>query len=296
MPRLNKKTSNFRFQSKYVFLTYPHCNSNPEALRDYLWEKLTRFIIFFIAVASEVHQDGSPHLHCLIQLTNKPNISDASFFDFEGNHPNIQPARNSEQVLDYISKDGNIITKGEFKKHRVSPTKHDERWRTIINTATSKEHYLGMIRDQFPHEWASKLQWFEYSANKLFPDVEPPYQSPFPEASLQCHEEIQDWLNRDLYLVSVEAYTLIHPNLNTQTATEDLIWMDHYTRNPNNSDIEGSPSTYVDQPEQERHPGQGLSGGTTTSTEEWTSQPTTNRQHTTSSTTSHSSSARTGNN
>ncbi|ADQ52698.1 C1:C2 [Chickpea redleaf virus] len=199
MPRLNKKTSNFRFQSKYVFLTYPHCNSNPEALRDYLWEKLTRFIIFFIAVASEVHQDGSPHLHCLIQLTNKPNISDASFFDFEGNHPNIQPARNSEQVLDYISKDGNIITKGEFKKHRVSPTKHDERWRTIINTATSKEHYLGMIRDQFPHEWASKLQWFEYSANKLFPDVEPPYQSPFPEASLQCHEEIQDWLNRDLY-------------------------------------------------------------------------------------------------
>ncbi|AFD63066.1 replication associated protein [Chickpea yellows virus] len=197
MPSPSKKSPSFRLQTKYVFLTYPHCSSSAEGLRDFLWDKLSRFAIFFIAIATELLP---AHLHCLLQLDKRSNIRDPSFFDFEGNHPNIQPAKNSEQVLDYISKDENVITKGEFRKHKVSPTKTDERWRNIINTATSKEEYLGMIKEEFPHEWATKLQWLEYSANKLFPEIEPPYQSPFTSCSLQCHEKITDWLNRDLYL------------------------------------------------------------------------------------------------
>nr|AFD63035.1 RepA protein [Chickpea chlorosis virus-E]AFD63040.1 RepA protein [Chickpea chlorosis virus-E] len=296
MPSSSTRQNNFRLQTKYVFLTYPHCSSTATSLRDFLWEKLSRFAIFFIAVATELHQDGTPHLHCLLQLDKRGDIRDPSFFDFEGNHPNIQPAKNSEQVLDYISKDGNVITRGDFRKHKVSPTKHDERWRNIIQTATTKEEYLGMIRDQFPHEWATKLQWLEYSANKLFPDIEPPYENPFSPIDLQCHEEIQEWLNRDLYVVSVDAYTLIHPNINYQTATEDLIWMDHFTRNPNNSNTEGTPSTSADQLVPERPAGLAVSEDTTTLTEEWTSPRTTLRPPTISSTTSPSSSAQTGSN
>nr|AGT45429.1 Rep [Chickpea chlorosis Australia virus] len=200
MPQAKKTSSSFRLQTKYVFLTYPRCSSDAESLRDFLWEKLSRFAIFFIAVATELHQDGTPHLHCLLQLDKRSNIRDPSFFDFQGNHPNIQPAKNSEQVLDYISKDGSVITRGDFRKHKVSPTKSDDRWRTIIQTATTKEDYLEMIKTEFPHEWATKLQWLEYSANKLFPDVEPPYSSPFPNEFLQCDEEINEWLNRDLYV------------------------------------------------------------------------------------------------
>nr|AGT45448.1 RepA [Chickpea chlorosis virus-E] len=296
MPSSSTRQNNFRLQTKYVFLTYPHCSSTATSLRDFLWDKLSRFAIFFIAVATELHQDGTPHLHCLLQLDKRGDIRDPSFFDFEGNHPNIQPAKNSEQVLDYISKDGNVITRGDFRKHKVSPTKHDERWRNIIQTATTKEEYLGMIRDQFPHEWATKLQWLEYSANKLFPDIEPPYENPFSPIDLQCHEEIQEWLNRDLYVVSVDAYTLIHPNVNYQTATEDLIWMDHFTRNPNNSNTEGTPSTSADQVVPVRPPGLAVSADTTTLTEEWTSPRTTLTPPTISSTTSPSSSAQTGSN
>nr|AGT45452.1 RepA [Chickpea chlorosis virus-E] len=296
MPSSSTRQNNFRLQTKYVFLTYPHCSSTATSLRDFLWDKLSRFAIFFIAVATELHQDGTPHLHCLLQLDKRGDIRDPSFFDFEGNHPNIQPAKNSEQVFDYISKDGNVITRGDFRKHKVSPTKHDERWRNIIQTATTKEEYLGMIRDQFPHEWATKLQWLEYSANKLFPDIEPPYENPFSPIDLQCHEEIQEWLNRDLYVVSVDAYTLIHPNINYQTATEDLIWMDHFTRNPNNSNTEGTPSTSADQVVPVRHLGLAVSADTTTLTEEWTSPRTTLTPPTISSTTSPSSSAQTGSN
>nr|AFD63082.1 replication associated protein [Tobacco yellow dwarf virus-A] len=199
MPSAPQKTKSFRLQTKYVFLTYPRCSSSAENLRDFLWDKLSSFAIFFIAIATELHQDGTPHLHCLIQLDKRSNIRDPSFFDLEGNHPNIQPAKNSEQVLEYISKDGNVITKGEFKKHRVSPSKSDERWRTIIQTATSKEEYLDMIKDEFPHEWATKLQWLEYSANKLFPPQPEIYQSTFTEEDLQCHEDLQLWRDQHLY-------------------------------------------------------------------------------------------------
>ncbi|AFD63063.1 RepA protein [Chickpea yellows virus] len=272
MPSPSKKSPSFRLQTKYVFLTYPHCSSSAEGLRDFLWDKLSRFAIFFIAIATELLP---AHLHCLLQLDKRSNIRDPSFFDFEGNHPNIQPAKNSEQVLDYISKDENVITKGEFRKHKVSPTKTDERWRNIINTATSKEEYLGMIKEEFPHEWATKLQWLEYSANKLFPEIEPPYQSPFTSCSLQCHEKITDWLNRDLYLVSLDAYQLVHPHLDCLSAVNDLFWMADYTRNQSSSDTEEEVSTYVDQQEQGRPVGPEASDCTTTSTEELTSPPTT---------------------
>nr|AIY32732.1 replication-associated protein [Chickpea chlorotic dwarf virus] len=196
MPSANK---NFRFQSKYVFLTYPKCSSQRDDLFEFLWEKLTPFLIFFLGVATELHQDGTTHYHALVQLDKKPCIRDPSFFDFEGNHPNIQPARNSKQVLDYISKDGDIKTRGDFRDHKVSPRKSDARWRTIIQTATSKEEYLDMIKEEFPHEWATKLQWLEYSANKLFPPQPEAYVSPFTESDLRCHEDLAQWRDTHLY-------------------------------------------------------------------------------------------------
>ncbi|ADQ52690.1 C1 [Chickpea chlorosis virus-B] len=294
MPSSSKRQNNFRLQTKYVFLTYPHCSSNAESLRDFLWNKLTSFAIYFIAIATELHQDGSPHLHCLIQLDKRCNIRDPLFFDYESHHPNIQPARDSQQVLDYISKDQNVITRGEFKRHRVSPKKSDERWRTIIQTATSKEEYLQMIQEEFPHEWATKLYWLEYSANKLFPPQPEPYIHPWNDEDIQCHEDLTEWLNKELYTVSVDAYTMIHPNLSYVQAKEDLIWMEDYTRNPNNSNNEESPSTSADQVVPERPPGLEVSDDTTTSMEESISPITTIRPPTTSSTTSPSSSAQTG--
>ncbi|AGT45432.1 RepA [Chickpea chlorosis virus-B] len=294
MPSSSKRQNNFRLQTKYVFLTYPHCSSHAESLRDFLWNKLTSFAIYFIAIATELHQDGSPHLHCLIQLDKRCNIRDPLFFDFESHHPNIQPARDSQQVLDYISKDQNVITRGEFKRHRVSPKKSDERWRTIIQTATTKEEYLQMIQEEFPHEWATKLYWLEYSANKLFPPQPEPYIHPWNDEDLQCHEDLAEWLNKELYTVSVDAYTMIHPNLSSVQAKEDLIWMEDYTRNPNNSNNEESPSTSADQLVPVRPLGLEVSDDTTTSMEESISPITTIRPPTTSSTTSPSSSAQTG--
>lgn len=296
MPPTSQKQ--FRFQSKYVFLTYPKCTTTAETLLPYLWDKLTPYLIFFIAIATELHQDGTPHLHCLIQLNKKPHIRDPHFFDHEENHPNIQPARDSKHVLDYISKDGQIITRGEFKHHKVSPKKIDDRWRDIMDTAQTKEEYLDLIRSNFPHEWATKLHWLEYSAEKLFPTIQQPYQSPFNEVHFHCHEQIQEWLNTDLYTVSLDSYKLIH-NEPHHEAIANLEWMQSYTRNPLSPEAqspEGEASTSAAQQEQERQVGPDHSDSTTFGVVPSTSQPTTSTQPTTSSTTSPSNSVHHGNN
>nr|AKE33371.1 RepA [Chickpea chlorotic dwarf virus] len=292
MPSANK---NFRFQSKYVFLTYPKCSSQRDDLFEFLWEKLTPFLIFFLGVATEHHQDGTTHYHALIQLDKKPWIRDPSFFDFEGNHPNIQPARNSKQVLEYISKDGDIKTRGDFRDHKVSPRKSDARWRTIIQTATSKEEYLDMIKEEFPHEWATKLQWLEYSANKLFPPQPEAYVSPFTESDLRCHEDLAQWRDTHLYQVSIDAYTLVHP-VSYQQAQSDLEWMADLTRNREGLELESPASTSADQLVPERPPGLEASDDTTTGMGPSTSPRTTNTRPTMSLTTSPSSSSHCGSN
>nr|AIY32726.1 RepA [Chickpea chlorotic dwarf virus] len=292
MPSANK---NFRFQSKYVFLTYPKCSSQRDDLFEFLWEKLTPFLIFFLGVATELHQDGTTHYHALVQLDKKPCIRDPSFFDFEGNHPNIQPARNSKQVLEYISKDGDIKTRGDFRDHKVSPRKSDARWRTIIQTATSKEEYLDMIKEEFPHEWATKLQWLEYSANKLFPPQPEAYVSPFTESDLRCHEDLAQWRDTHLYQVSIDAYTLVHP-VSYQQAQSDLEWMADLTRTREGLELESPVSTSADQFVPVRQPGLEASDDTTTGMVPSTSPRTTNTRPTMSLTTSPSSSSHCGSN
>nr|AIY33282.1 RepA [Chickpea chlorotic dwarf virus] len=292
MPSANK---NFRFQSKYVFLTYPKCSSQRDDLFEFLWEKLTPFLIFFLGVATELHQDGTTHYHALVQLDKKPCIRDSSFFDFEGNHPNIQPARNSKQVLEYISKDGDIKTRGDFRDHKVSPRKSDARWRTIIQTATSKEEYLDMIKEEFPHEWATKLQWLEYSANKLFPPQPETYVSPFTESDLRCHEDLAQWRDTHLYQVSIDAYTLVHP-VSYQQAQSDLEWMADLTRTREGLELESPASTLRTNSYRKDHLGLEASDDTTTGMGPSTSPRTTNTRPTMSLTTSPSSSSHCGSN
>nr|AIY32750.1 RepA [Chickpea chlorotic dwarf virus] len=292
MPSANK---NFRFQSKYVFLTYPKRSSQRDDLFQFLWEKLTPFLIFFLGVATELHQDGTTHYHALVQLDKKPCIRDPSFFDFEGNHPNIQPARNSKQVLEYISKDGDIKTRGDFRDHKVSPRKSDARWRTIIQTATSKEEYLDMIKEEFPHEWATKLQWLEYSANKLFPPQPEAYVSPFTESDLRCHEDLAQWRDTHLYQVSIDAYTLVHP-VSYQQAQSDLEWMADLTRTREGLELESPASTLRTNSYRKDNLGLEASDDTTTGMVPSTSPRTTNTRPTMSLTTSPSSSSHCGSN
>nr|CAP57996.1 hypothetical protein [Wheat dwarf virus] len=57
----------FRVYSKYLFLTYPQCILEPQYALDSLRTLLAKYEPLYIAAVRELHEDGSPHLHVLVQ-------------------------------------------------------------------------------------------------------------------------------------------------------------------------------------------------------------------------------------
>ncbi len=98
--------SKFRLQSKYVFLTFPKCSTRKETALERL---KTRFEdrLEWAVVCSELHKDGTPHLHVVCAHTDRFDAKTADYWDFVGGqHGNYQPARNLTKSLSYVTKDG----------------------------------------------------------------------------------------------------------------------------------------------------------------------------------------------
>lgn len=106
-------TSNFRLDSKNLFLTFPQCDYPLEdfcqKVKDFFTEKNNRIIK---GVASqENHQDGNKHLHLYINLEKPCQTRNVAYFDnlvCPPKHPNIVSRLKSlAKTIKYIIKDGN---------------------------------------------------------------------------------------------------------------------------------------------------------------------------------------------
>ncbi|XP_052197148.1 uncharacterized protein LOC127804330 [Diospyros lotus] len=120
MPR---PLSKFHINARNIFLTYPQCSLSKE---DYLQQIINlQYPIkpMYIWVCQEVHQDGSPHLHCLVQFDGKFQTRSQKFFDLVSLtrsahfHPNMQPTKSCSVIQSYIAKGGNYIDWGTFWPH-----------------------------------------------------------------------------------------------------------------------------------------------------------------------------------
>nr|ACF40561.1 RepA [Maize streak virus] len=233
----------FSHRNANTFLTYPQCPENPEIVSQKLWDLVAHWNPLYILCAREAHRDGNMHLHALLQTDKPVRTTDSRFFDIEGFHPNIQSAKSVNKVRDYILKEPlAVFERGTFiprkscflgnssKGNSEKKPSKDEIMRDIISHSTSKQEYLSMVQKEFPYDWATKLQYFEYSANKLFPDIQEEFISPHPPSSpdLLCNESIKDWLQPNIFQVSPEAYMLLQPTCySVEEAISDLTWMDN---------------------------------------------------------------------
>lgn len=102
--------NSFRFNARNIFLTYPRCTLSKEEVLQALQDK---FDVESYTIARELHQDGTPHLHCYITFSAKIDTRDSRAFDVVGFHPNIkkvnkgQAARN---IQAYTQKGGDYVT------------------------------------------------------------------------------------------------------------------------------------------------------------------------------------------
>nr|AFN80566.1 Rep [Digitaria ciliaris striate mosaic virus] len=198
--------ASFEVRAKNIFLTYSKCLLDPqEALRD-ITHKLRKFEPTYVYVARELHQDGTFHLHCFVQCKKHVRTTRARFFDLEEYHPNVQNARMPHKVLAYCKKspvsyaEEGAYTERDVRKRKIdASTTKDAKMADIIRSSKSKEEYLSMVRKTFPFDWATRLQNFEYSAERLFPSTPPPYVSPFNMPSQEEHPVLGAWLRAELY-------------------------------------------------------------------------------------------------
>lgn len=126
----------FRIQGKTFFLTYPQCDRAKEDLHAYI-KSLDPTAVLAIITCKEEHEDGSPHLHCVVQYTTRKDIRDERYYDYEGFHPNIQTCRSPKASVTYVMKGGDFINEGfdfarkvdvwtEFKKAVAESSNADE--------------------------------------------------------------------------------------------------------------------------------------------------------------------------
>jgi len=103
------------------FLTYPQSDFNPNELHSFL---NTIKSVVWARLARESHEDGQPHWHVIVRFASrvKTNATNTTF-DYMGRHPNIQQPRRINDVLEYLSKEG------DFHDFGLIPSKknvHDE--------------------------------------------------------------------------------------------------------------------------------------------------------------------------
>lgn len=126
-------TTKFLIHAKNLFVTFPQCPLDPGvvclAIQNLFKDKLE-----YLIIGQEHHQDGNFHLHALIVLKNRYHTTNPRFLDVRGYHPNVQPARQVNQCILYVTKENyNIVSYGiDWKQAREAALKKKSVKSTIM--------------------------------------------------------------------------------------------------------------------------------------------------------------------
>ncbi|XP_028098226.1 uncharacterized protein LOC114297948 [Camellia sinensis] len=195
----------FRIQSKNIFLTYAQCSIPKERLLEKIRALFTTRGPNYVRVAHELHEDGQPHLHALVQFPYRFQTQDQRFFDVTHDrnsrhfHSNVQRAYNHQNVLEYISKHGDYTEWGEFRERSrcANQNNKDHIYRDAL-AAGSKDEALAVVRNGDP-----KCFWLNYdklSSNYDRISFNPPlpYVHPFTDTVWVVPAAIQQWVAENI--------------------------------------------------------------------------------------------------
>ncbi|ABF71078.2 AC1 [Begomovirus solanumgujaratense] len=193
----------FKINAKNYFLTYPKCSLTKEEHFPKLLNLQTPTFKKFIRICRELHEDGTPHLHVLIQFEGKFQCKNNRFFDLTSPtrsahfHPNIQGAKSSSDVKSYMEKDGDVIDHGVFqvdgRSARGGCQSANDAYAEAINSG-SKAQALNILREKAPKDFVLQFHNLNSNLDRIFTPPMDVYVSPFLSSSFdQVPEELEEW-------------------------------------------------------------------------------------------------------
>ncbi|AGD98585.1 replication-associated protein [Sida yellow net virus] len=199
MPR----KGSFCIKAKNYFITYPRCSLTKEETLSQFLDIQTPVNKKFIKICRELHENGEPHLHVLLQFEGKFQCTNNRLFDLVSPtrsahfHPNIQGAKSSSDVKSYIDKDGDTIEWGQFqvdgRSARGGQQTANDAAAEALN-APDKQTALQIIREKLPEKFLFQFHNLNSNLNRIFTKAPEPWVPPFPLSSFtNVPDEMQEW-------------------------------------------------------------------------------------------------------
>nr|WOL23894.1 C1 [Tomato yellow leaf curl virus] len=198
----------FQINCKNYFLTYPKCSLTKEEALSQLKNLETPTNKKYIKVCRELHENGEPHLHVLIQFEGKFKCQNQRFFDLVSPsraahfHPNIQGAKSSSDVKSYVDKDGDTVDWGEFqidgRSARGGKQSANDAYAAALNSC-SKSEALRIIKELIPKDYILQFHNLNSNLDRIFQEPPAPYISPFLSSSFnQVPDELELWVSENV--------------------------------------------------------------------------------------------------
>nr|UQS49427.1 replication associated protein [Tomato yellow leaf curl virus - Mild] len=198
----------FQINCKNYFLTYPQCSLTKQEALSQIKNLDTPTNKKYIKVCRELHENGEPHLHVLIQFEGKFKCQNQRFFDLVSPsraahfHPNIQGAKSSSDVKSYIDKDGDTVDWGEFqidgRSARGGQQSANDAYAAALNSG-SKSEALRVIKELAPKDYVLQFHNINSNLDRIFQEPPAPYISPFLSSSFnQVPEELEVWVSENV--------------------------------------------------------------------------------------------------
>nr|AEP82979.1 C1 [Tomato interveinal chlorosis virus] len=193
----------FRLNAKNYFLTYPKCSLSKEEALSQLLALTIPVNKLFIRVARELHEDGQPHLHVLIQFEGKYQCTNERLFDLVSPtrsahfHPNIQAAKSSSDVKAYVEKDGDFVDHGVFqidgRSARGGQQSANDTYAKVLNAGSVMEA-LNILKEEQPKDYVLQHHNIRSNLERIFAKAPEPWVPPFPLSSFtNVPVEMQSW-------------------------------------------------------------------------------------------------------
>nr|AFL03416.1 replication associated protein [Tomato yellow leaf curl virus] len=228
MPRL------FKIYAKNYFLTYPNCSLSKEAALSQLKNLETPTNKKYIKVCRELHENGEPHLHVLIQFEGKYQCKNQRFFDLVSPnrsahfHPNIQAAKSSTDVKTYVEKDGDFIDFGVFqidgRSARGGQQSANDAYAEALNSG-NKSEALNILKEKAPKDYILQFHNLSSNLDRIFSPPLEVYVSPFLSSSFnQVPDELEEWVAENVVSSAARPWRPISIVIEGDSRTGKTMW------------------------------------------------------------------------